>query len=1785
MWSSKPLSSYRPTAYSSSFIDVQSNCANVPQYNVLVQENVRLSLENQRLKNELAQQAVKISLLEIQIQLVQKNAPVPLPALPKLTYPANDPHYNYKGKLFEYAASIGTAAPTYSTLGMSGSPHMPIHSIMCRFDGRETRSCAATKSEAHQYASLQMLNLITGQDQIGMLGSGNSKGDGPTKDRNVTRFFRRKQMAIHVDDEAVRLWTFDTDKWTCYSGLEGSYSYKRARVMIQSLLNSVDKLRNRGKYQVHLYGLPSQPASHILKWLEEATSAMPRVTIIPHYTGPSVPIRFTPSERVGGPPSVFMLMMCIALCLAPSVTAQPREELWGEATDNLDCSADPYNCIESTKQGCLVGTCQIANAGQVITGVWTKLGPDWGVCCRYVKCNSVVSTWNTTLFVTHYNSPPINGIGNCPVTIFPGQPQCWCNSTFSPPGPVPPPAPPPLIAGPAAHYNILSTSPLAVALNFTDNSTVYYPLLGLVPGDEYCSGSYGLTIQTTTLTGYYCVVLYISDYYTPPLNLSSYYPYCIMGTSPFYVPIAVHDSTSIMMSQYNCLEIGNFPNPTVFVAVAAYSYIGLATIEIAGIIDVSFAQSVLDVRIDDMDVGLFPLWTTEIDPNIPPQNGYSEYKQRTNNKTTHSLNGNSNWREDLLGMGIREEDLDNVPDYLKTPNLSVEKRTVVDDLLGVETFKTALGCALRVTLHGEVYEDQNYFSALRFEQIDLEDVSARPDPDPQTTTHVGRPAGSKPFGRGKGHRGGEDESEDGYTSQHNKSKKGKDKSKPPKPPHEEKPPMEKRIQREQMMSRIIQKFRTEGDDSFVAWVHRTKASTRFQYEVATALWGKNWDCRASWQRWWVSWQLSKFQDTYLELAGLISFSSRLQSISNTEAFSLWYKDTFSTTWHNTMAVFASEADAHNSEMHSYNGNPRFAKGMKDIQEAPKIASTYESSGVTRPVDPWVTQMEISTVEASTNPQNQDIPITMPLRGDVVTVGNQSLLGLQLNTPESLLVPRTVRNGAGAVLINSNRRLRPLIFGLMNYTGASLVDSDLLKNIIAAALTANQNLGRAENVTLGGFQAFDVAYFGRLKSFYGLSMESALFKLACLHSVVAWAQNQRLLPLSGEVGSYDPYTQFDPANTAGPIVLGYNDSPVFGEDCGGATAQLPYRGGTPGSVSFHLAMTTVPEAAKPTAILVPASLIVADQDNGLVYALILTMFADWPTLMWTLLIPTLDTALANALLQTFMPHIAHVFVPGQTDIHLLLPRQTAVRNPRAQNDANSYAILRPMTGSVVSTAFPNPNTLLNINFEGGALITYNLAEFMYTWGQDFNQANISNFMQRLGDVVPIIKELDIVQEKLAYASVRYPPLVCQAIAGVNKLPANSGPGFTMITCLGTNTDGTVVNWPQTQAGRPDFLLHQTDILSWNKMVCAMANVDANLGEKGTIMPYWVGNPLCLYWSELTARMYATVANIHFADLGFNTVTWDSAYGVNPMYGFRRIVRAHYIGATSGDLVPKPAALAKTQENMFGHIIQRKPVADISGNSIYAYLCPAKATYNYVVQYNAANIAGSVPVFLPDVWIHQTARNIPQPFMSYPPQNNADSTVGLREKEFTQLRTPGYYGPELRPSTQHHNVSMDSTRDDTDYERWNTRLMHSMSMALGLGVVQRTLSDVVIPNSVPAGSAIKSAIITADYTMPNLTTGVRSASTLWMPLTDENGILQFPTDVRANVAPIARVIVGQTRAAIEIWSVNGVIGTDDMPNGARGEGSSKWYALESAGAPAGAKNSTTTPPPAAASGMPT
>lgn len=1078
---------------------------------------------------------------------------------------------------------------------------------------------------------------------------------------------------------------------------------------------------------------------------------------------------------------------------------------------------------------------------------------------------------------------------------------------------------------------------------------------------------------------------------------------------------------------------------------------------------------------------------------------------------------------------LKPQYVDNVPDdsgpavkvtagCVSSAFSDVENDDIEQALLEIYPESSRPGAALRFFIFGDVPKEENPFSSLDIDDVptEIEEVPTKPQVK-SFSTRAGGPATRK-------------ESFSALISKAGSLKASNDVKKPVDPNVLLK-------QRESVTGRIVQKLKSGGDDAVVSWLMKSPP-TRFAYEITCLVWGKSWVVGNSWQRWFATCRLQKTGNfRALEMAGYSIFLPRIAELTAAKGWAAWFESEFKEAWANFFAVSESEAVAHNGMMHAYNGNPIFSQTMSSVKQNPNIDSLYDTSVGKPGPHPWSAALTLSTLPCSVAPRQLDVPTQMPFYADLVNAANAVVKGLALAPCESLLFPRTVR-GTNGETADSVQPLCPLTVGTMSYRAGEIVDTQLALDIIESALKANMVAGRADSVTLQGFHAFDAAYICRMKSYQGYSPQTILMKLLCLSMTNDWARERSRLPLCMEASKYDPRTKL---SSTGALSVGYNNSPVFDEDVGGSTAVLPFRGGSTGEIFFHITLESVPESERQLAVFCPSNLLLADQEIGLSIFFFVTMWADWPTLMWTVTLPTTDTSDLNPDNQAYIPFISNVFIPGMTRLHIILPRRAASRNPTSQVESNTQAMIRPICGSTASASF-TAGQELNVNYVGGTLTGYNMAEYCYTWGQNADTTSIVQFLQRLNDLTDIKDDVKFTFDQLAAVGVRYPPLVAQAPGATAVLAVDSAVSGVQITPLGYVIPPVSSTWPQSSISRPDFMIYNTDIVAWNKTVLGVGLAEGKLGTGCALTPM-LADPQCMYWIELLARFQAVTTCVDRSYLGWSAGVWNTAYTNSDSFAFRETARTYFTSASGIGLATKPAQQGKALAGLYTGLLGFSPHLDAMGDSVFGYVSPPRSTnLTTIFGPNDEIYDNTVPVFLPDTWIHATCEKVPIFMSSFPPQNNEDSTTGLCPSGYRVSIAAGgtLYGAPILSSSFRDAVGKDELRDDTEEEIWNVRLGYLINNQS----IVADQSTTPIANSLTGGILPRSGECTEDYSIGTVARGVAACCTYFIARVLPDCACQYIFYPRATAIQMMRIMMGQARASIEIWSVCNVIPYGDM-----------------------------------------
>jgi len=1161
----------------------------------------------------------------------------------------------------------------------------------------------------------------------------------------------------------------------------------------------------------------------------------------------------------------------------------------------------------------------------------------------------------------------------------------------------------------------------------------------------------------------------------------------------------------------------------------------IGTVETAGSVDP------LDVNVVGFQQQDYPLWATFVEPGQPVMNPPIMTREERNRRM-HALTGNTSDEWDFSEVPTPDPSCVDYNRYAlnQVRALESDPDRVVDlrrRVFGYFPQTGAIGCLLEFVRLGSLPDD-NYFATL----VGVIDDDPIPEEAPKKLKGPTPPVQTMKRVVGSGL---------------------VDADRPRKAPAGVKAEKSREEVKEQfgdVVSRLARRFAGKSEEALLAWALLRQPSPRLLSSVAHRLWGKDVDFTTHWAYWGVA-ALATGAAPCTFLGQLVTLESRLNEFTTEPEWNAFFTAQTGNPWYSDLSVLASEASAHNRLMHELNGNPRLAQSMIEVKASMSKKAVFDELRDAGPLRPWETMSALSSMPASLNPRGLDLPTMMPIAGDIQTAANAIVARQRLLPPEAMLFPRFVRAGPGAVLQASLIPLQPMSFAIIDFQPSAIIDTAFLADLFDKARQQATMLGRPDAVTSTGFSAIDIQIVARTGSYGGLSMQQGLLKLVMLLQIVSWGQDRLRLPLSGEVCVFDAYTQVDPiiAN----ILTSANDfGGVIGvaENSGGNAALLPYGGGLTGHVYFHFSLQTVPDEDRQNVVFMPPSLTQSDANAGVSFYLFVVMWAEWPCLQWRVSVPTRDTAGNNPQQQDFNPFASQAYIPGLRELHIIIPRNTSVRNPTDAASAQASANVLPTTGPRASAGL-NPNVAIQMNWVGGGLVGVNLAEYCYTWSLAVGHGQIVTYLQRLNDLLPIDAELQQAWSRANMANVRYCPLM---VGDLRAVPAITPPfGTQNVSRSITSTmyaPASLVmanNFPFLPPSQANLEIYQLHPVSWNKVALTLCEA-SGMSRSMSPITALICREHSLYFAKLAARNMATVMSYFYSYQGWPQIMWNSAYTDNSMIKIRRLMKGLYAQGIVG-MQPQGSLWGRKLYNAYCNLIDQNPIRDANGFWDADFICPPPAASLTILNAAGVPLTNLVPQILPDIWLYATMARVPRGFCSFPPNNTSMSTQGICGPKYAtfQLGPDGggaFFGPTVRDVTPRYGIGTDDTRDDEDDEIWNARIMHVVSPAAQLVNMQGN----AVAASFGPGQFPGMMRRTEDYTMGALPNRwqFNTANTWSLPRVLPTGQLQFPVDTAANIAPTLRVLTEQTFALVETWMMNGITPSNPVPLSATGAGRSEW-----------------------------
>jgi len=860
-------------------------------------------------------------------------------------------------------------------------------------------------------------------------------------------------------------------------------------------------------------------------------------------------------------------------------------------------------------------------------------------------------------------------------------------------------------------------------------------------------------------------------------------------------------------------------------------------------------------------------------------------------------------------------------------------------------------------------------------------------------------------------------------------------------------------QRRAVLKRIGSKFMGENRHKIVGWLEHTKPKRKFCEIVATELFGVNWiECAC-----WDQYHLAVF--------------SYLNNIpKSTQIIQLL---TFDSQHPKYMLLDNHRADLeaaklHGKTMHAYNGNP-LQHFMKQVDELDGWRKAF--TGPVRSLPRYTgieAQAIVTNVAGHVNFNQSDLFSQDRLRGNVISQANEFLANQATTLPSTNLIPRrfwTPTDGPDN-FSEDPYGARVSEVNIAEYYSDPIKATTLSANISQQTLNGITSAWRRDNTTLSGFNMKDVADINTVLPQKGLSLEEMLLRLELLHGVLSLNTRWQAIPASAWCvvnPSFRP-NRFNP-------VIGVNNSPVPGENCGGNDPVYPW-GGDKGRVAFHLTPESVPLNEREAVVFMPPALLQASQDGIEAIALFVMSLTEWPFCLYTYSqngVFHVNEAVSNPTNVEFIPTETWTRIPGRKLLHVILPRKIATANPTSIGEAVGSVMVRPATGPLASVNSP-ANSTLDVNAVGVPTVYYRLTDYLYTWCLQWDITTIKNYIGRLGVMVGVREMAYVVREIRINLCQQIPPMYLREIGGGNQIPVfpqNAAQEAWLnemhIMCYSNHTEvgeapalEGVRKFPIQAPISADYRIFETNLAVWNMVALGLATADNLRSEGLTLVPAHLGDARSHFWDRLEVIPMTTSWFTFYFLSGMTARCWEEGYTqVQNRWIQSRVRNTFCTSQANGTLVP--AVYDTFLRKIMEYTYERSPsvaITSVSGREVevshFGRWLPAlkyAKTYGYVyntaqVNSRALAISSFIPVLLPDVWIQYPAKNLIKSMASFPPPAGIDGLQGYNDTKvkgvFTHRNNEvGYTGPYIEGDLR-AVYALNKGPDPIDEVKWNTRL---------------------------------------------------------------------------------------------------------------------------------------------------
>lgn len=942
---------------------------------------------------------------------------------------------------------------------------------------------------------------------------------------------------------------------------------------------------------------------------------------------------------------------------------------------------------------------------------------------------------------------------------------------------------------------------------------------------------------------------------------------------------------------------------------------------------------------------------------------------------------------------------------------------------------------------------------------------------------------------------------------------------------------------EAMIKRVVQKCRNEI--YCPVWFKYSSTPKNMKVVVAERLWGPGWSGKHDMSsNQWVVFCVLNAVNVFTCVELLLKTVEPVHNLRARYDIDPAFEAYIGLSWVEDSERRACEAAMHNKTVHALNGNTTFSRSMEDVIRARDTFDLLDSADMTGKLAKGSElELKLATIPSDTNPSLDSVYARTVIRGSTISANNLVTNDVALTNPLTMCYPRDVRPDGISALVPSTQRLPVFNTLSLSFNMSNMEMSEYGRLIYEKQVTANTMLARPDNITQNGWSMIEMASTVKKKPVNGFCTDDLMLKLTLLHTIYSFEARANSLPFTIFNG-IDQLTRADP--TVQPI-LTWNTSPIFGEDCGGATALFPYSS-ISGTVAFHLSEQSVPVSQRGNIIYCPTGLINGSEQDGENLALFIRMWAPYPAHMAVVSVGTTAADGSNPGPQDFVPKASLVQVAGYAQLHVVLPRITATRTPTDQQAAQDSAIYVPSTGSTQSTNLA-PNTVLNVSWVGvGGLTTYNLCEYLYTWNNDHDATTITVFLSKLQCLVGIKESLGRAQELADFYSTAVPTMPIATPITSTFFAPNTSRSFMTTDLFGQQDVYLGTNWPQIINAKANMIIHKCDPLSWNLVALNLYNTDVDSASETLLEGF--GRTQSLWWTVLRASVLTAAWTSHVSALGWDQTTWNTAYTNTSMVAFREHIQGYYSNiATRGRLSNSHwgPMMAKWYKATTGYV-NATFKQDQTLLTIWDYRIPNPRLYGSVVTQTTGAILDSViPVTVCDVWLNALLESVPRYQMALPPPGGLSSATGFTDGLVYHKVAQGFVGGWVQANTIRNALSANEIIMTTSDSRWNERLLYIAGGATAL----------YYDGTAPAGSPGIDTFATQRGVVPPVWvnqlpgTNEYSRSTIANPLYDHNGLFTHAVATAANGSIVVQAMGGKATVNIPCWQLSYVTARSDVP----------------------------------------